>query len=258
MEAGVFCELVEGTTVAGNVIGEDGAVAFGAFDSTVEGNVELGAGLESAIVGSSIEGNVITADDAVFVGLFEGTNVDGNVEVGENVVAVLFEATVDGSYTCNDCVFEDVVFSEVGGSVVIKGEQDGAFIIESAVGGNIEVTDSQSVLFQLLIVGTTVEGNVTYKDNQGPLVAVGNTIHGNLEVENNALFTVDNPDEGLVDPVIADNAIGGNLVVKDNTEGAALIADNTIEGNLTCDGNDPAPVGAGNAADELEGQCENL
>lgn len=281
VEQNIVCEL-RGSTVNGNAIVEDGSgeeeefTGLGMFDgTTINGNVEIGAFAEAFLeAGSTVDGNMEAGDGAFFVGVFDGSTVTGNVEVGADAVGAVGGGTVEGNYECDHCVFEDAFFATIEGNLSISGEQDGSFIVGSKIFGNLEVTDSASVEFPLLITSggaffggdpieapTVVHGDVVYKGNQGPIVLQFSEVRGNVEIAENDFTTqIPNPESGpeLLPAVIRGNTIDGDVTFEKNKKGSSFIADNTIGGKLECKNNRPRPAGFGNIADEKVGQCRSL
>ena len=238
-------------------------------DQVIEGSLYVPPGVGCVVVNSMVEGDVLASEGALFTEIVEGSMIDGNVHVPGGTTATLFQAHVAGNYICDGCVFEDVFESTVDGNVEIVGEEDGTWIIDSNIGGNILIKDSRVEFVAFWVKGTTVGGNVEIIDSKGPVYVFDNTVSGNVSIVANKMkSSVLFPGEAFFFPwvdretfkkaEIIGNEIGGNLEYKDNRGGKADISDNTIAGNLTCDGNKRTPIGGGNTADQLEGQCSNL
>lgn len=224
------------------------------IDTTIDGNLSVPSGVGCVLINSTVNGNVTAEDDALFTFVVEGSSVEGNVDVGNNVASGVADASIGGNYVCDECVFEDVVFSEVGGNVEISGEQEGSFIEFSIIGGNVKITDSEAGGFLFTVIETTVMGNVILEGNTGPLVVAGSTIYGNLKIKQHEFAS----DFGIEEAIVVENSIGGNLVFNGNSGNQATIAGNTIEGNLTCRDNQPDPDGGDNTANKKKGQCRDL
>jgi hypothetical protein len=186
-------------------------------------NVVVPRGAACELVGADVRGNVRAQPDSSLI-IDQGTVVRGNVEVKEDANTGAFDATIRGNYTCDRCIFEDVIQSVIGGNVQIAGSQDGDFILSSSIGGNIHIKDSTAVETAFLVEDTDVGGDVIFEKNAGDASISGNRLDGDLKVLGN--------------------------------RGEIAVLDNVIDGSLECFGNQPPPASAGNAAEDYEGQCQ--
>ena len=155
------------TGEAGDLVVEEGTVCF----------------LEGALV----HGNAVAKPGAE-LNIGPGTTIEGNVDAYEGSFTGSFEASIGRSYRCHDCVFEDVVFSSVGKNVEIRGTDDGDFIVGSTIGGNLEIVGSAAGAFVFAVLGNTVAGNVTLRDNEGAFAIEDNSIGGQLTVSGNEIL----------------------------------------------------------------------
>jgi hypothetical protein len=246
----------------------DDVECVGTLIGPIQGNVVVPSGVECVLDGAEVFGNVLAMPDS---GLFlEGSMVHGSIEVKAFAATGAFQSTIDGNYKCDDCFFEDVIESEVGGSVQIVGADDGDFIQSSVVHGNVEIVESRAGAFAFIIQDTTIGGDLLFAKNSGPTAIGsggdlgGNTIGGDLQIYDNNVAGVFCPPETPPEecPIfenghVNDNVVGGNMQVYKN-EGPMEIARNTIDENLQCVDNDPPPVGGGNSARQKDGQCAAL
>jgi hypothetical protein len=121
--------------------------------------------------------------------------------------------------------------------------------------------------------GTRVDGNVLVRDG-ATLVARGVRVGGNVQAEGHEKVVVR---PRTVDDRVVRSAVGGSVQLKQGGGGLLLrtvvdsdiqlfsndarftVRRNAVDGNLQCKGNDPAPVGGGNAVQgEKENQCADL
>jgi hypothetical protein len=122
-----------------------------------------------------------------------------------------------------------------------------------AIDGNLQVVLLFAGSVQNQVCGSTVHGDLQFESN---LIAVeigsasaalcaGNTIGGNLQIENNLGATA-----------AVGNTVGGNLQDQNN-RGATQVSKNVISGSLECQ-NDTAIAGSGNTAKSKQGQCSTF
>ena len=210
--------------------------------------------------GAHVHGTVLAeADSELQIG--PGTTIELSVDVLSGASTGMFEATVGGSYRCHDCVFEDVVFSTVGKHVEVRGADDGDFIIDSTIGGNLDIRDSTVGAFAFAILGNSIGGDVTLRGNAGAVGVENNTIGRSLTLAGNEILESQCTPEtcppfgnGHVDR----NVVGRSMTVSGNSGEPTSISDNSVNGELQCSSNDPAPTGAGNSAKRKRGQCRDL
>jgi hypothetical protein len=244
--------------VAGAPVAQAGDTrCTGVFTGTAD-NIIVPSGEECILEGALVRGNALAEPDS---GLFiETSTVRGNVEAKERALTGSFQSSIGGNYKCDDCFFEDVVETTVGGSVEIKGADDGDFVIGNIIEGNVQIEESLAGDFAFVIVQNTVRGNVKLEKNQGPVVIDDNLIYGELQIfENNVTGFC--PPENCVEPAengaFIDNQVRGNMQVFKN-RGPTEISRNQIRQNLQCQENVPPPTGGGNTARKKEGQCRSL
>jgi hypothetical protein len=229
-------------------------------------NVVVPSGDTCFLEGAVIHGNVLAEPHSMlFIG--PATTIRGNVEVKDAAHTAAFMSTIGGNYKCDNCFFEDVVQSAVGGSVQVTGADDGVFVENSTVSGNIEIVESSSGLFAFVIGNTFVGGNVKFEKNIGPvLIGAGgpflnNTILGDLQIYENNVEGAFCPPEAppqecpfFQDGVFNNNTVGGDMQLYKN-RGETEVTGNVIRENLQCFDNVPPPASAGNVAQQRQGQC---
>ena len=211
LRTAAYGEVLRGVSFAPGTVEpgpNSGTTCNGVFNGTFSGNLTVSAGQNCIFVGGTIEGNVQLSG-----GTLQLTNVavDGNVQI-----------TGGGTFS-------------IGPSATI--------------GGNLEVHNIPVGAAQSQVCDSRINGNVQFQNN-GTAVQIGsafpactgNTIGGNLEVQNNTGETR-----------IFDNTVKGNLHDQDNT-GSTQVFVNTIGGNLQCD-NDASITGGKNLAGNKQGQC---
>ncbi len=233
-------------------------------------NVIVPTGWICVLVGAEVHGNVLAQPDSeLFIsGLFEGeegqeelvaeTVIGGNVEVKEGALTGAFFSTIRGNYKCDNCFFEDVINTTVGGNVEVVGSDDGDFVIESVIRGNLHISESDAGNFAFVVAGTTIDGSLIFEKNVGFTDISFNDIGGNLQIyENNVCPPDVDPSECFLNGFFNDNTVGGNMQVYKN-QGPTEISRNAIVQNLQCFDNQPPPVGAGNTYRKAQGQCRVL
>jgi len=230
ISAGAGCDL-SGATVRGNVtVSPGGSLSTIAGSTTViAGNVESTRATQITLEGAtSVRGELQLTGTTESIDLNSGT-VKGNVEIEDGIanVTVGDGETVDGNVQIQST---SGAASGEGGVVVITG---------STVGGNVEVADNSltgSLLNLLAVVESSVAGNLELSNNS----ATG----GSISFLNAVL--------------VASNFVGGNAELVSNTSGSILVSKNEVTNNLECEANKPPPEGSSNAANEKQGQCEQL
>lgn len=250
--------------VAATPAAADDTQCVGTFTGVAD-NIVVPSGATCILEGAQVNGNALAEPESMlFIG--PGTNIRGSVEAKQGAHTGSFQATIGGSYKCDNCFFEDVVESSVGGNVEIQGSDDGDFIIESEIGGNLQIEESSAGVrgFAFVVVGTTIGGDLKFEKNTGPTDISGNTIHGDVQIfENNVAgaFCPPPPPEGEPPPCpIFENGhfnlneVGGDMQIFKN-RGPSEVVGNTIRENLQCFENSPPPASAGNAAREKQGEC---
>jgi hypothetical protein len=246
----------------------DDVECVGTLSGPIQGNVVVPSGLECILEGAVVFGNVLAQPRSML--FVELSTVHGSIEVKALAHTGALQSGIDGNYKCDDCFFEDVIESEVGGSVQIVGADDGDFIESSVILGNLEIVESVAGNFAFVIQNTTIGGDLLFEKNVGPTVIGsggglgGNRIAGDLQIyENNVAGAFCPPDAPpgtcpfFENGLFNDNVVGGNMQLFKN-QGPTEVFRNMIAGDLQCKENEPPPVGAGNTAKQKEEQCAAL
>jgi hypothetical protein len=232
-------------------------------------NIIVPSGWICVLLGVQVHGNVLAepGSELFIEALFQegGPPVEsvigGNVEVKEGASTGSFMANIGGNYKCDNCNFEDVVLTTVGGNVDVVGSDAGDFIIESTIGGDLHIAASDAGEFGFIVNQTMIGGDLIFEKNSGPVDISGNDIAGNLQIYENRVDTSSCPPANcgalLENGHFNDNAVGGNMQVFKNI-GPTEINGNQVVQNLQCFDNVPAPVGEANVAGKTEGQCRAL
>jgi hypothetical protein len=225
-------------------------------------NVVVPEGAECILEGTQVRGDVLAKPNAAFLLIGPGTSIRGDVRVRENAPTAAFEAEIRGSYRCERCLLHDLTAAKVGKHVTILGLQEGSFINDSTIGGNLTILDSEVADFAFVVSETTVGGNVLFAGNDGPTAIEDNTIAGSLLVLGNDVagscgepFCQGGPT--LENGRILGNSVGQSMLVAGN-DGPTTITGNDVRLTLACLDNDPPPVGGGNTARHKVGQCRAL
>lgn len=90
--------------------------------------------------------------------------------------------------------------------------------------------------------GNTIKGNLDIQNNTAAVSAVGNTVGKNLTLQSNTAATK-----------VKSNNVTGDLQDQNNTA-ATQVFSNAVGGNLQCQGN-TVISGGGNTAGSKQGQC---
>ena len=141
--------------------------------------------------------------------------------------------------------------STVGNGVEVIG--DGTYSIGPAasITGNLQILGPCSSSSTNQVCGSSVSRDLLLQDSGAAALigsatgCAGNTVGGNLQVQNNAGPTT-----------IDSNVVGGNLLDQNNP-GATQVFTNTITHNLQCSGNSSI-TGGGNTAARKLGQCASF
>ncbi len=251
------------TAVPAVATGDGATICASTFEEPFTGEADalvVPEGGLCVLEGALVHGNVL-AEAGAELQIGPGTTIEGNVDALAGTMTGAFEASIGRSYRCHECVFEDVVFSNVGKHVEVRGAADGDFIVGSTIGGNLDIRDTTVGNFALAILGNSVGGSVMLKGNTGAMGIEDNTIGGRLEVvDNEILESLCAPEDcppfanGHVDR----NVVGTSITVSHNTGEQTSISDNSANGDLRCSSNDPAPAGGGNSAKQKRSQCRDL
>jgi len=128
-----------------------------------------------------------------------------------------------------------------------------------SVGGNVQIRNCTGLSGSGYDIGgfgvVTISGNFTC-DNSVFCFAVGGSVRGNVQVNNNSRGG------GGSGAVVGANNVGGNVQVNNNSGGSATgVVGNTIGGNLQCAGNTPGVFDGGlpnTVTGNKQGQCAGL
>jgi hypothetical protein len=218
----------------------------GALPPGVYDNIVVPSGATCNLAGAQVKGNVLAKPESLLF-IDPGTNIRGSVEAKQGAQTGSFQATIGGSYKCDHCSFEDVEETLVGGNVEITGADDGDFITDSQIGGNLQIQESSAGASAFDVNGTTIGGDLKFEKNVGPMDISNNTIDGDLQIFENTVV-----ENGLFN----DNQAGGNLqVFKNSGPGLKSVSGNTVREDVQCKENQPPFVGGPNAARKSEEQC---
>ena len=207
----------------------------------------------SALSGATIDGDLVVPDNATCT--ITGSTVGGDVKVGNNA---FFEATgnssIAGSVKARRSltVFLDTG-TTVGGKVDVSSTFQ-VFAFNSTVGGEIDVRGiGDKVNLCGNHVGDDLEVSTSSRDilvgDPQALDCAGNTVSGDIEIENNSNIDVE--------LVVRGNTVGDDLSVRNNRGSAdKFVQDNTGGDRLSCSGNEATFTGAPNSGfASTSGQC---
>jgi len=151
----------------------------------------------------TVVGSVIVPDDATCT--LDGTNIQGNLTVKSRATLVATGIELTGTVQGESPTKVDVRGSQIGnGFSISKGGELGSIVLMT----------------------TSVTGDVQLADNRGSVQLDGNTVGGSVQVNKNT--------------------------------GGVTITGNGITNGLQCQDNNPFPTGGGNIAAQKQGQCERL
>jgi hypothetical protein len=192
----------ESARITGNLsIGE---LSYGEFrDTRVGGNVEIRGSYATLDMFNGAIGGRVLVQDAERINLL-GTTVDGNVRFERSRLFIAHGARIKGQIQVADVEFAAVVESRVGGSVTIERAGDEARICTSRIAGQATLQGNTGEVTvgggnpALRCGGSTFDGNLRLLANTGGGNIVGNTVRGNLTCRDN------NPA-----PVGSDNQVRG-------------------------------------------------
>lgn len=205
-------------TLASNVVTEtwtsaplpSGSACNGTYNGTFNGNLTIVKGQNCILVGGTVTGNINQTGGSLSIANFR---VTGNVQVQ-------------------------------GASTFLAGPN-------AVIDGNLAIQNVPAAAAQTQVCRSTVKGNVQVQDN-GAVVEIGsasascagNTIGGNLSVQNNTGATM-----------IVGNTVANNLQDQNNTAPTQVFS-NTVTNNLQCQ-NNSSITGGGNTTTNGQkfGQC---
>jgi hypothetical protein len=145
--------------------------------ATVAGRVTVGNNAYFESDGSSIGGNV-RGENALTLFVHSGSSVGGNVWGQQAAQVFLFDSEVGGSVLAQDSVVDfgrvHVCGMEVGANVRVRGKGTDILIGEPAadcggntIGGNLRVLRNQTDI-ELVIRANTIGGDMKVNRNEGP------------------------------------------------------------------------------------------
>jgi hypothetical protein len=182
----------------------------------------IGLALVVAIAGLSFAPVAVQAEERTCRGFIGNTTVD-NLRVPDGATCTLNGTRVKGTIKVETNAVLHAYRVQVIGNV--QGENARAVNVYagSSVGGSVQVKQGHSAK----IVGTRVNGDIQFDENDGFLTA-------------------------------NDNRVGGNIQVIKNFGGVAINR-NVVDGNLQCKENAPRPTGGKNVVHgSKEDQCARL
>jgi len=209
----------------------------------------------STLNGAKIDGDLVVPDNAACTII--GSTVGGDVKVGKNAFFESDNSSVSGDVKGRNSL---TVFintgSTVGGEVDVSSSFQ-AFVFNSTVGEEIDVRGIGSVTN---ICGNQVARDVEVSTSSRDILVgdpapgvdcAGNTVGGDIEVENN-----NNID---VELVVSGNTVSDDLSVRNNRGTAdKFVQTNTGGDKLSCSNNQANFTGAPNAGfSSASGQCSS-
>ena len=231
-------QVIEGTTISGNLSVGPGGCTLRNTSVTAAVNVQPGA--ELFVEGQEATLGSLTATQAAVVDVF-ANQVTGAVRILETGSVNLFGFQAGGNITVRKST-GDVTLSNVGAGVP---DQSGKITVSENVGGSLRVAET----------GTAY---ITITNNVGTeLIEEGNNvIPGNVAI-------IGNKEGGF--KIGSGDQIAGSLAILRNEASGAIEIDTgenpgTVLGTLRCFGNSPAPIGGDmrTEPEQRKGQCKNL
>ncbi len=194
--------------------------------------------------------------------------VDGNIRIMSGGALLTHGSTLQGNVMGNGArtvqlIDTDVVGNGTTGNINLSGTKrritigsDGC-AVDPGTGNNISLFGNHGLI---AICYMTVGETIDLKNNDGRIGVFHNTVGNPLIVQNNVA-----PFIRLRDNEVGTTG-GGSLLVQNNTTtgnavnpNGLLLLRNYAHNRLSCIGNDVAPVGSGNIADNgKDGQCVDL
>lgn len=218
--------------------------------------------LASTTVGSPVvvpAGETCTLTDVV---------VDGNIRIMAGGALLTHGSTLQGNVVSNGArtvqlINTDVVGNGTTGNINLSGTKRRIVIgsdgcsVDPATGNNINLTGNHGLI---AICYMTIGETLDLKNNDARIGVFHNTIGNPLMVQNNT-----SPFIRLRDNEVGVTG-GGSMLVQNNTTTGNAVNPNGLQlmrnhthNKLSCIGNDVAPVGSGNTADNgKDGQCVDL
>jgi hypothetical protein len=213
------------------------------FAVGVVGNVLYAIAGETLTVQTNVnEAYTVLQCDVTYDGVYRG-----DLTVSSGRICVNGGGTVTGNL-----LQTGGSLSFMGGKVSGNLTQNGGSLMMTGgtVHGDLQVTGSGTSS----INGSNVGGNLVIQNlltSAGPDQVCGTVVGNDLQSHNNAAaIVIGSPSAS---PSCAGNTIGGNLQVQNNA-GATQVSGNIVTGNLQCNGN-TAISGSANTAKQKQGQC---
>ena len=178
-------------------------------------------------------------------GVYGGT-FTGNLAVSPGQTCNFVRGRVTGSITQTGGQLV-LSGSTIGGNVQIQGGTF-SFGASTTISGSLQVQNLPASSIQNQICGVLVKGNLVYQYNGAPAEigttggCPGNTVGSSVQVQGNTAVIG-----------IYNNTVKGNLGIQNNTAGI-MVYNNNVSSKLQCGGNTTI-MGAGNKAQQKEGQC---
>ena len=181
-------------------------------------------------------------------GAYSGT-FNGNLTPSAGQTCIFFGGSITGNVQQNGGNLT-LVQSTVGGNVQISGASVFTIGPGSAIGGNLQIQNLPGSSAQSQVCGTSVQNDFTFQNSGSPVLigaaapasCAGNSIGGNLTVQNNSAATT-----------VDGNTVTGNLTDQGNTAPTQVFG-NVVTHNLKCQSNSSI-TGGGNTAGQKQGQC---
>lgn len=194
--------------------------------------------------------------------------VKGNIRIWDRGALVARRSTIHGSVRGRGArtvriVDTDVIGTGRTGNINLTGTTRRIVIgskgcaVDPGVGNNITLIDNHGTI---AICYMTVGETLKLQDNDKTIGVFHNNIGNPLIVQRNTATFIRLRDN------VAGLSGGGSILVQDNVTtgkatnpGGLRLLRNHSHNTLNCNGNDDAPVGAGNTADNgMSGQCAGL
>jgi len=164
------------------------------------------------------------AEERVCRGTIGATTVD-NLLVPQGATCTLNDTRVEGTVQVqrNATLFANGI--RVKGNVQSEGFKNIVLRQDSVVVGSVQLENGLRG-GSGRVLNTRINGDLQFFSNDARMIARGNTILANFQANQN--------------------------------KGGLVIENNRIAENLSCQSNNPPPVGGGNTAGDKEGQCARL
>lgn len=185
--------------------------------------------------------------NGTFTGLFAGTVT---VTAGQDCV-FSSGATIEGNIQVEGGTLE-LSGATVKGNVQVQGGGTVSILPSTFIKGNLQIQDLPAGTAPSEICGASIDGNLQYQNNAVAVAigtasgCAGDTIDGNLQADGNSTSVV-----------ISGDTVTGNLQVQDNTGSSTQVSGNVVGKNLQCE-NNTSVTGGGNSAEKKQGQCASL